>query len=237
MSDMWFIWRGVSSEAHGVVVRSLPTPIAGAQRHTTVIVPGRHGALHLMENARDEALVMIECYLPYEQGVSVSARRTIAGWLTGSGQLVVSDQPGVYFRGSILDAIIFQPVLDGFADCTLSVPVWIKPHAYVSGVSDIVLSASGAEVVNPYTAESEPAITVAGSGDVVMDIGGVDVELNLSDGPVTLDCEARLAHRDGVLVGGAVSLSEWPTLRPGTTTISWSGSVSNVTISPRWRWI
>mgnify|MGYP000918065523 CR=1 FL=1 len=236
MGDMSFTWRGVSSDVHGVIVRSLPAPTSGPQRHTAVVVPGRHGALHLMENARDEVLLNIECYLPYEQGVPVSDLRTIAGWLSGSGRLTLSDQPGVYFEGTILDAISYQPVIPGFEDRLFSLPVWVKPHAYVAGVSDIVMAVSGAEVVNPYTAESEPAIKVVGSGDITLDVGGVDVELDV-DGYITLDCEARLAHKDGALAGSRVNLSEWPTLKPGRNVISWTGVVTAVTISPRWRWV
>lgn len=236
MSDMSFTWRGVSSDAHGVVVRSLPAPTVAPQRQTTVVVPGRHGALHLLENARDEVLLNIDCYLPYEQGVPVSDLRTIASWLSGTGQLTLSDQPGVYFEGMILDSLSFQPVIPGFADRLFSLPVWVKPHAYVSGVSDIVMAVSGAEVVNPYTAESEPVIKVTGSGDITLDVGGIDVELDV-DEYITLDCEARLAHKDGTLAGSRVNLSEWPTLRPGKNVISWTGAVTTVTISPRWRWV
>lgn len=234
MSEMSFTWRGVSSDAHGVVVRSLPAPMSGLQRQTTVVVPGRHGALHLLENARDEVLLNIECYLPYEQGVPVSDLRTITGWLSGSGRLTLSDQPGVYFEGVILDSLSFQPVIPGFADRVFSIPVWVKPHAYVSDVSDLILTASGTNVVNPYSAESEPVITVTGSGDVVLDVGGIDVELDV-DGYITLDCEARLSHKDGTLAGLRVNLSEWPVLRPGSNVISWTGDVSSVKVSPRWR--
>lgn len=236
MSDMSFTWRGVSSDAHGVVVRSLPAPMTGPQRLTTVVVPGRHGALHLMENARDEVLLNIECYLPYEQGVSVSDLRTITGWLSGSGRLTLSDQPGVYYEGAILDSIAFQPVVPGYVDRLFTVPVWVKPHAYVMNVSDIALTVSGTEITNPYSAESEPVIKVTGSGDVTLDVGGIDVELDV-DGYITLDCEARLAHKDGALAGSRVNLSEWPTLRPGKNVISWTGTVTTVTISPRWRWV
>jgi phage-related protein len=236
MSDLSFTWRGVSSDTHGVVVRSLPAPISGAQRNTTVIVPGRHGALHLMDEARDEILLNIECYLPYEQGVSVSDLRTIVGWLTGSGQLVLSDQPGVFFYGQILDAVNYEPVLSGFQDRVFSLPVWVKPHAYKTGVSDITVAVSGTEVVNPCTAESEPVITVTGSGDITLNIGDYQVELDMTDGQITLDCEARLAHKDGVLAGSKVTLSEWPVLVPGANAISWTGTVTKVAISPRWRW-
>ena len=237
MSDMSFTWRGVSSSTHGVVVRSLPAPISGAQRNTTVIVPGRHGALHLMEDVRDEILLNIECYLPYEQGVPVSDLRTIIGWLTGDGQLTLSDQPGVYFKGQILEAVSYEPVLPGFNDRVFSLPVWVKPHAYKLGVGDIAVAVSGAEVMNPCTAESEPVITVTGSGDITLNIGGYLVELDAVDGQITLDCEARVAHKGGVLAGSKVDLSEWPVLVPGANVISWAGAVTSVSISPRWRWL
>jgi phage-related protein len=96
---------------------------------------------------------------------------------------------------------------------------------------------SGTEVVNPCTAESEPVITVTGSGDITLNIGGYQVELDAVDGKITLDCEARLAHKDGVLAGSKVALSEWPVLVPGANVISWTGSVTSVAISPRWRWV
>lgn len=237
MSDMSFTWRGASSDTYGVVVRNLPAPISGAQRNTTVVVPGRHGALHLMEDVRDEILLNIECYLPYEQGVAVSSLRSIIGWLTGSGQLTLSDQPGVYFEGRILEAIPFEPVLPGFNDRVFSLPIWVKPHAYKTGVSDIAVTVSGTTVTNPCTAESEPEITVTGSGDITLVIGDYVVELDAVAGEITLDCGARLAHKDGVLAGAQVDLTEWPVLLPGANVISWTGIVSSVTISPRWRWI
>lgn len=237
MSDLSFTWRGVSSSAHGVVVLNLPAPISGAQRYVTVNVPGRHGALHLLEDARDEILLNIGCYLPYEQGVTVSDLRTIAGWLTGSGALTLSDQPGVYFKGQILEAVPYEPVVQGFADRIFSLPVWVKPHAYKTGVSDIAVAVSGTEVMNPCTAESEPVISVTGSGDITLNVGAYQVELDMVDGQITLDCEARLAHKDGVLAGSRVALSEWPVLVPGANAISWTGAVTMVTISPRWRWL
>ena len=234
---MTFTWRGVSSDTHGVVVRSLPAPISGAQRSTSVIVPGRHGALHIYDGARDEILLNIECYLPYEQGVTVSDLRTIVGWLTGAGQLTLSDQPGVFFEGRILEAVAYEPVLPGFNDRIFSLPVWAKPHAYKTDVSDIAVTVSGTSVPNPCTAESEPVITVTGSGDIQLVIGDYLVELDAVDGSITLDCEARLAHKAGVLAGAQVDLSEWPVLVPGANVISWTGTVTALTISPRWRWI
>ena len=237
MSDLSFTWRGVSSDTYGVVVRALPAPISGGQRNTTVIVPGRHGALHLMDGARDEILLNIECYLPYEQGVAVSDLRTIVGWLTGSAQLTLSDQPGVFFYGQILEAVSFEPVLPGYNDRIFSLPVWVKPHAYKTGVGDIAVVVSGTGVMNPCTAESEPVITVTGSGDITLTVGGYGVEIDAVSGSITLDCDARLAHKNGVLAGLQVDLDEWPVLVPGTNVISWTGSVTSVTISPRWRWI
>jgi phage-related protein len=237
MSDLSFTWRGASSDSYGLVVRSLPAPISGAQRNSTVIVPGRHGALHLMDGARDEILLNIECYLPYEQGVAVSDLRAIVGWLTGGGQLTLSDQPGVFFYGQILEAVNYEPVLPGFRDRIFSLPIWVKPHAYKLEVSDIAVAVSGTEVVNPCTAESEPVISVTGSGDITLNVGGYEVELDMVDGQITLDCEARLAHKDGVLAGSRVALSEWPVLVPGSNVISWTGAVTMITISPRWRWV
>jgi phage-related protein len=177
-------------------------------------------------------LLNIECYLPYEQGVAVSSLRSIIGWLTGKRAAYAVRSAGVYFEGRILEAVNFEAVLPGFNDRVFSLPIWVKPHAYKVGVSDIAVTVSGTTVTNPCTAESEPEITVTGSGDITLVVGEYVVELDAVDGKITLDCDARLAHKDGVLAGSKVDLTEWPVLLPGANVISWTGIVSSITISP-----
>ncbi|MDO4549558.1 MAG: phage tail protein, partial [Clostridia bacterium] len=55
-------------------------------------------------------------------------------------------------------------------------------------------------------------------------------------GSITIDSSRKLAYN------GTTSLShlvqgDWPTLSVDGTAISWTGSVSRVTITPNWRWL
>ena len=49
------------------------------------------------------------------------------------------------------------------------------------------------------------------------------------------DVPQRLAYREGINLTGSLTGDDWPTLPAGSTAISWTGSVSRLTITPNWR--
>ena len=235
---MAFTWRGESSDSHGVVVKSLPPVYTPQLRDESVIIPGRSGALHLQDGAYEEQLMMIEGYLPYEQGVKVSPLETIKEWLTGTGDLTLSDRPQRKYRARIIDSIAFTPWVVGFADRMFSVSFWADPFAYEDPASQLLLY-EPFTLVNPSAIPAEPVITVRGSGTVVLAVGDVSVTLENVSGSVTIDSEARLAYVSGASTPVAITLNDevWPVLGPGGSRISWSGGVNQVVVQPNWRWL
>ena len=49
------------------------------------------------------------------------------------------------------------------------------------------------------------------------------------------DVPQRLAYHEGINLTGSLTGDDWPTLSVGSTAISWTGSVSRITITPNWR--
>ena len=193
---------------------------------------GRGGRVGMLLLVCLMACAGLPVYLLSQPGAECSEERVLAAVVRLPGSVV----DGRGLDGQILDAVPFEPVVPGFNDRIFSLPIWVKPHAYKVDVEDVEVTVSGTSVPNPCTAESEPIITVAGSGDITLVVGEHVVELDAVDQTITLDCDARVAHKGGVLAGSKVSLSEWPVLVPGENLISWTGIVYKVTISPRWRW-
>ena len=220
------------------MVKSLPPVYTPQLRDESVIIPGRSGALHLQDGAYEEQLMMIEGYLPYEQGVKVSPLETIKEWLTGTGDLTLSDRPQRKYRARIIDSIAFTPWVVGFADRMFSVSFWADPFAYEDPASQLLLY-EPFTLVNPSVIPAEPVITVRGSGTVVLAVGDVSVTLENVSGSVTIDSEARLAYVSGASTPVAITLNDevWPVLGPGGSRISWSGGVSQVVVQPNWRWL
>ena len=58
-------------------------------------------------------------------------------------------------------------------------------------------------------------------------------------GKVTIDCDAKTVFQGSEQAGGMVTLNDaaWPVLSVGETLISWTGNVTNVTVTPNWRWL
>lgn len=234
---MSFSWKGVSSDAMGVAVMRLPDIIAPARRGETYAIPGAGGTLFVPDGGREEMTLLAECYLPYEQGGEVASMDEIRTWLTGSGWWTQSDVPGRKFSARITDMISFQPLVPGFDDRVFGLTLYAQPWQYIDPeAADILLTAPGA-VTNPGNAAAEPLITVSGSGNISISVGGRTIMLTGLTGSAVIDCGAKLVYSGTTLLTGSTTLAqkEWPVLQPGNNAVSWTGSVTKLTITPRWR--
>ncbi len=234
---MRFTWRGISSDAYGVVVTKLPSAIIAGRRDEAIAVPGRSGALHRQDGAWDEVLMTIECYLPYEQGGSVASLGEIAAWLQGIDWLTVSNRPGLRFRARRTDPVTLAPLMEGFADRVFSVAFWADPFAY-EAVPAVLEETAPFSLTNPGTVFSEPLIELAATGDVSLAIGDKTLDIADAPGQVMIDVPGGLVYSGMVNLTGSASTGDWPlTIPTGTSAVSWTGDVTRVTIQPNWRWL
>lgn len=239
MSELSFTWNGTSSDAHGVVVLALPPVYTPQPRQEEYNIPGKSGALHILDGGYDELLLSISCYLPYEQGGTMSPLDTIRSWLTGYHELKLSNVSGYKFKAHVLDQVQFTPWLEGFSDRLFTVVFRAEPYRYHDPQpTDRILTVSGSSVTNPGNLPSAPRIRIACSGDVVLHFGDAEVQLDAIDvtaGDVILDSEYQEAWQGVTTLASAQMAGEFPLLDPGATEITWTGSVTQVTITPRWR--
>jgi len=234
---MYFGWRGASSRDHGVVVTKLPPAMIAGKRTETIVVPGRSGALHIEDGAWDEILLPIECYLPYEQGVTVSNLETLAAWLQGQDWLTLSNRPNRRFRARLTDAVTMTPLMEGFEDRVFALPFWAEPFAY-EAVPTVLTHTGPFALTNPGTVFSEPLIELTATGDVTLTIGDKTISIDDAPGAVMIDVPAGLIYSGETNLSGSASTEDWPlTIPTGESAVSWTGAVSQVKIQPNWRWL
>jgi phage-related protein len=237
MSGMSFIWKGVSSDEMGVVVTKLPPVVIAGRRDEAVIVPCRSGALHIQDGAWDEIMLSVECYLPYEQGGAVATLNEIAAWLTGLNWLTVSNRPGLRFRARLIDAVTLTPLMEGFDDRVFTLNFWCDPFAYEAAPT-VLTKTAPFQLTNPGTVFAEPVIELAATGDVTLTIGGKTISIDNAPGSVVIDVPAGLVYSGEVNLSVSASTDDWPlTIPTGTSAVSWTGSVTALTIRPNWRWL
>jgi phage-related protein len=266
----WFIWKGVDSRSMGLVVTENAPMVLPTERGETVTVPGRSGYLTRTEGA--------QVYDGYLKSVGIGNRRkadpqAIAAWLRGSGELILSSEPGFVYTGRIIKEASLPRVMDNVFAGTVA---WmVQPgKAQVPPEPDTVWQAAtpgGTDpampsLYNPGDLPGHPRITVeaspAGSAGMrfVLGVGSealttdndvprVEVDLRLRpelqgfvfdadvcrattlDGSEVLDAYATVYHSDDGHL--------WLPPREAST-VSWTiegGTVHEVTITPRWRWL
>lgn len=233
MSEITFC--GVTASSKGVRVLEYPDIVKPNIRTETVKVPGRHGELTLVGAPSYDARVM-------EVGCSISDPTKIsaaAAWLTGRGDLILGNDPAYAYDARVIEEVSFQKILKGHLHRRFTVPFLVQPLKKLATAEPAIqLTVSGGSVTNPGHVASRPAIKVEGSGDITLVMAGKVLTITGLTEPIIVDCDAGMAtDATGTINMGYLVSGDFPQLPVGSSTISWTGTVTKVTITPRWRWL
>lgn len=231
MND-WFKFNGVKCTQYGIHVSEHPPVTLPPERVTFVEVPGRSGSLTVPEgeDVYSDMTLTAECFV-----LDTSRVDEIAAWLKGGGKVVFANRQGGFYYGRVVNQIPFETVMRGRPNRTFAVNFRVKPFFYLDGgVGTVELTTSAQTLTNPGCVYAEPVITVQGEGDVTLMVGTQIVELTGLADSITIDTPAMEAYKGTTSMNGNMA-GEFPILKPGANAISWSGSVTKVTVQPNWR--
>jgi len=230
---MYFTYGGTSSLTYGVRLTEQPI-IARAERRVKFDeVPGRDGALATYDGAYNDIETELACYME-----DVDDLNDVYGWLAGGGDLILSTDTTRAYRVQIVGQIEVERASRGLAARYLRVPLRMEPFRYhAPAVAAIAVAASGNTITNPGTYASRPRIKITGSGDFTLTANGHFMEFAGVTSGIIVDSDYMdCFNLDGVtLANSFATLDEFPTLKPGINTISWTGAVTAVEVLPRWR--
>lgn len=236
--EPYFIFRGIDSRDIGVVVEDMFDVHRPKRNVQTIQVPGRDGRLTQDDGTYDTYTISgkVNCF-----GAPLS---DVYAWLSGSGDLILGDEPTRSIRASATAQIKNTRFrCDGCYD-SLQVSFDCQPFRYhveqTDGANDIPLTSSPATVSNPGTYKSAPRLTIEGTGDAVLTIGTQILEVTDLAGGVIIDSELGECFdlTETAMRNDRVTLMDdnFPALHPGANIISWTGTgVTKITVTPRWR--
>jgi len=95
---------------------------------------------------------------------------------------------------------------------------------------------SNGSITNPGTVNSEPVLFLMGNGNITLAINGISIQLTGISGSITIDSVLKDAYNGSTLLNNQM-LGDFPVFLPGVNTISWTGSVSSLHVTPNWRWL
>lgn len=232
---MHFTLDGKDSRDIGIYLME-PMEIMAAEEEIEFLdVSGRDGSLTIKKGGHLDIETEMECYIK-----DISRIGEAYGFLRGSGRMVVSYAPyrayKVIFTG-VPQASRLNRALNAWP---VTVPVRLKPFRYFEPEPQAIsIYNSGDSIDNPGTQASAPRIAIYGTGDISVTIGTQVIAITGIEEGLIIDSDLKNCYElDGttrIYDDEKIDIDKFPLLMPGINYISWTGSVSEITILPRWR--
>ena len=153
--------------------------------------------------------------------------------LVGRGILTTSLDQGGFFIASVISGLSYQQFLNNID--TFKVGFKVNPFFYLdSGKTIVNITSTPKTLVNLGTKYSEPLIKITGSGDITLTINTQVVVFTGVIGYISIDTELMACYKDTLNTGDKMT-GLFPVLVTGINTISYTGTVTKIEITPRWR--
>ena len=248
ITDAWFEYKNVRSDtAYGIKLLSMPQRTIAARNSARKKVAGRSGRVRFSDGSYDDITIQLKFDARDESDLP-----EIDAWLSGSGPLRFSDEPDLVYDALIEASPSRQSIRPRFGGQTYTVKFVCAPFKTLyTPAADIAVATSGTQITNPGTAPALPRIVIAGSGDFSLTIGMQKMFFEgVTGGGIIVDSLLGDALTyDGALLANGKASGELFEIQPGASDVSWieggldaqgqatSGSVTGVTITPRWRYV
>lgn len=233
--EKYLYFNGHSSDEYFCHIEHKPKIPVPEAKYEEYEVPGRNGKLHADLGYYDNITVTYQLYFHGKNPTAEDAR-TVKKWLAGTpGAHQLSDgyDPSFFYFATAKPGSISN-ILNKYG--RLSVDFDCDPrHFLVSGYQAAALE-NGQTLLNPLDQVALPYLEITGNGaEGRVVVNGVEfAAMPPADRVLYADCENWDAYITGGTNANALVGGTWPKLRPGENTISWSGGVTGVTLTPRW---
>ena len=241
MKGGYFILDGVNSEDYNLFIQRTPLIETPSRRVELRHAMGVHGGIPYDEKAYDNTTMQLLMFIDGDD--KIKDREKVDSLLRNKGVfkefIPYWDPDKIYYIMNTDSTQYESPSWYGEKQ-TLQANFTVKPYKYLRDVLDISFAKSMA-ITNPMENEvSQPLITIEGTGDVTLKVNGVDYLIQNVTESVTVDSERYSTYRrfsSGFIENqnSKYRQKNYPIFTSGLNSVSVSGNVTNVTVSPRWR--
>lgn len=221
-----FIWNGISSDEMDVKVISLPPISLSKENINEIEIEGRDGFLTENLGYKADTKQVEGDYFgndPYK----------ICNWLRGNGEVIFGNNENFYYKARISNQLPLEQVLKNYMHNFL-IQFRCQPFKYfLSGKKKKVITLNETTLNNFGNYNSLPTISVYGSGDITININGRYFTIYNLDNSITIISEIQeVLNGKGNKMDG-----DFPYFDLGKNTITWTGNVTKLELTPNWRCI
>ena len=199
-------------------------------------VPGQDGDIGTGDGTFSNGTKSFPFNLLPPKGKTVEGLSTdISNWLKKDAlwhDLLFDGEPDYVYRAMYYEEYDVERVISLYGKCVLKFV--IKPYKFLKiGLTTVT---SPTSLTNPTARDAKPLIVIKGTGNITLNIGSEKLTLKGVDGGVVIDSLKQVVTN---LAGTApawekVTSYPLPVIKPGKQTILTSGTVTELTITPRW---
>ena len=225
-----------SYDDYGILISQRPVIPSPKRRVSTINIPGRNSNLRFDEKTYDDITLTVECSVKDKENLA-NKIDDITAWLFGAGEndLIFSFQEDKKYIAQVVNAIDFKQVYKYFSEFPIIFNC--RPFKYAVENNIEPINTSGAKVTNSGTIESEPVISIYGSGDIVFKINEQQISLKGVSEKIIVDSVIQDCYDDaGNNLNGNMS-GEFLKMKPGENIIEWSGNVTKLEIKINEMWL
>ncbi|MCW6124242.1 distal tail protein Dit [Clostridium sporogenes] len=219
-----FVWKGIHSNEKGLKIISLPNITTPEKREEKIIIPGRDGYLTQSDGSYEGEVK------PVEFDYFDDRFDDIKQWLTGSGEVIFSNEPDRYYKARIINKLDLARVLEKFHSGIIQFDC--QPFGYLQ--DELIEITNSTTIYNQANVNSQPYIKIYGNGYATLKINNEVIKLtNISD-YIELDSEMMECYKSNVPLNHLM-IGNFPIFQVGENNISWTNNISKIEIIPRWR--
>ena len=229
------MFNGTSSQDLHALVQTAPEYEFPEKDYSVTHVEGRNGDIVIDTGSWQNVSRTYNLAIDTRKISYAEVASKLVQWLhsaSGYARLEDSYEPDFYRMAMYKDSGSISNIYSKAGQIEISFDC--KPQRYLKSGEVSDLFTSNTEYRNPTDFPSKPKIVIHGSGSGTVKIGAYEITIfNMLDG-MTVDCEIQDTYKDDINCNSRVSISEYPKIIAGNNTISMSGGVTSIEITPRW---
>lgn len=230
------IWAGTSNKDVGMIIEHYPSVILPNRSQDIQKVPGRNGDIVLTNGSFENYEQSYSAFLDARKiGKLEQVMPKVVDWLLGhEGYQRLEDSyfPDVYRLAYYSGGSEFISLFNEYGEGTLTFNCAPEKY-YKTGEWPITMSKNQV-LMNPSSFTANPLILVKGSGSGTLTFNGSSVMITDIGTSVTIDVKLHKAYNGTTSRNNTIN-GMYENLRLGkNTTITWSGGITGVDITPRW---
>ena len=236
---MYFEYRGKKSSDFCLKIKEINNYSSPSRALETHVVPGRHGELVIDNGHYNNFRLQITCFLdgrPERNGKKLSLAELateLKAWLQegdyGYSPIKLENEE-YYYEGYLENYLDIKELFTNFAEVLLTFNC--KPFRKKDSDDVIVITEKNTVITNNGI-DSEPYIKVFGSGDITLSIGEQLIKFVNVEQYIEIDSELMNCYKNGVNQNNRM-FGDFPVLKRGDNSVSFTGNVTKIEIRPRW---